>query len=131
MTVQNESINKVEDEKTEVTSKRTAMTAETPKVDKKVEEGDVEKVPPKRVKVVSESHWQAVFDLQSSRYYYWNKVELGRLVVSEGYESDDMDMSGGCGSEGCAIFRESVCSLSGLWRMGRGIGWTVWVLWFL
>lgn len=47
---------------------------ETPKVEKKE---SLQSVQPKRVKVASDSEWEAVFDLKSSRYYYWNKVGIG------------------------------------------------------
>ena len=106
----------------------TAITNPTPKVEHKVNE---ESVQPKRVKVASSSEWVAVFDLKSNRYYYWNKVELGESELGVGYKANGMGVSGRCCSTKGAVFRKGICSLSGLWRMGRRIGGVIRVLWFL
>ena len=101
---------------------------ETPKVEKKEDDASAQ---PKRVKVTSGSEWEAVFDLKSSRYYYWNKVVFGWGGFWKGNESNGVGLSGGsCSAEG-AVFREGICPLSGLWRVGRRIGGVVRVLRFL
>lgn len=110
------------------TKESTEISGETPKLERKVDEGSEQA---KRVKVASSAEWEAVFDLKSSRYYYWNKVECGQSGFWEGYQSDDLGLSGRCyGAEG-AVVREGVCPLPRLWGVGRRLGGVVRVLWFL
>ena len=120
--------NKGDNETDKQKPERSEIGSTTTKVEQKVDE---ESAQPKRVKVASQSEWEAVFDLKSNRYYYWNKVEPVQSELWEGYESDGMGVSGRCCSAEGAVFRKGVCSLPGLWRMGRRIGGVIGVLWFL